>query len=1182
MDSPILPTAMPEVELLDDEMVDKLFACVQSLLDAPILLLVYFHKALRKEMSELSRIAVAATERYEKDLILKLSKRLQFLKLVYKYHSAVEDEIVFLALDGHVEHVASTYSLEHKSIDDNFSSVFYCLDVLMEENNDNISKSLHELVFSIGIISRAIHQHMCKEEEQVFPLLTKSLCVEEQASLVWEFMCSIPLMLLEKMLPWMMSFLSLEERDDATKCIKEIAPKETLLQEVVISWLENNNEASFVEQAIVQEIHGPCTFANMQSAFRIHSSKVSDNWPLTNATYVQKNAGQCPVDGLPFWHSALTKDLREILDQLHLMRSSYNFQELDSFSIKLQFLTDVLIFYSTALENYFYPILDEFSDGCLPLDKDKFLLGSSIGGMQQLLHHNYQNYTTENKFAEMLCRELESFLVDVSKHFSFQETEVFPVVSKNCSHEMQQKLLYMSLHIMPLGLLKCVITWFSVHLSDDESRFILQSLNQEDSFVNRSFVSLIYEWFRLGYSGKTSVENFGKELQKTFKSRRSFISEESKEVSGCSSSLSDNKKHFEGSNMTPPGLLSTKEGKYCMTYYSSETSSSKYSTFYSSGISLQVFFPGTINTPPSFPKLPVEPGPANFFIDSPKPIDLVFYFHKALKNDMELLVSGSAKLTENIMYLEDFRKQFHCIWLRFQIHSDAEDGIALPALEAKGKLQDIGWSYKIDHRHEDENFHKISALLNEISELRNSFSMLRHRQLCMKLHGMCQSMHNFLCDHVHREEIELWPLFRKYFSVEEQLKIIQSILGRTSSEILKDIIPWQMEFLTTQEQQAMMSVMCNATKYTMFSEWLEDWWTGYNIAKLEESSSPPLAANTQEVISTFCDKIIILPKRQCVGVNAEMLENCILNDKAKVTIDDQMKGEYSESAKCSGDDEGFQKIFSEVVGGRDQNSTLVQPLMNEKYETKDSRLSTNQGEMKDATSCWIAELQITHQEATVSENGEEIPSQHPSYRDPDNQIFGCKHYKRNCKLFAPCCNRLYTCIRCHDELDTSHQIDGKTITKMMCMKCLKIQPLGTICSTVSCNNFSMAKYYCRICKLFDDEREIYHCPEKSFMDVCPICHEDIFTSFFPVKALPCGHNMHSACFEIYTCTSYICPLCSKSLGDMQLYFQMLDTLLAEEKMPEDYSGRTQKRESVPFHWLHHKCPLCKSYNTRLV
>jgi len=43
--------------------------------------------------------------------------------------------------------------------------------------------------------------------------------------------------------------------------------------------------------------------------------------------------------------------------------------------------------------------------------------------------------------------------------------QVFPIFRKNCRNGMQERLLSLSLHMMPLGLLKCVITWFSVRLS---------------------------------------------------------------------------------------------------------------------------------------------------------------------------------------------------------------------------------------------------------------------------------------------------------------------------------------------------------------------------------------------------------------------------------------------------------------------------------------------------------------------------------------------------------------------------------------------------------------------------------------------------------------------------------------------------------------------------------------------
>ncbi|KAM0034139.1 putative transcription factor C2H2 family [Helianthus debilis subsp. tardiflorus] len=140
---------------------------------------------------------------------------------------------------------------------------------------------------------------------------------------------------------------------------------------------------------------------------------------------------------------------------------------------------------------------------------------------------------------------------------------------------------------------------------------------------------------------------------------------------------------------------------------------------------------------------------------------------------------------------------------------------------------------------------------------------------------------------------------------------------------------------------------------------------------------------------------------------------------------------------------------------------------------------------------------------------------------------------------------------------------------MMCMNCLKVQPVGPVCSTPFCNGLSMAKYYCSYCKFFDDERTVYHCPfcnlcrlgqglgivffncmtcnyclgiklldhkcrEKGLETNCPICCDFLFTSSAAVKALPCGYFMHSACFQAYACTHYICPICSKSMGDMSV------------------------------------------------
>lgn len=82
---------------------------------------------------------------------------------------------------------------------------------------------------------------------QVFPLLMKQFSAREQASLVWQFICSVPMILLEKLLPWMMSFLPSEEQPEVVNCLRDVVPNEKLLQEVA-------SEPSFPCRAATESI----------------------------------------------------------------------------------------------------------------------------------------------------------------------------------------------------------------------------------------------------------------------------------------------------------------------------------------------------------------------------------------------------------------------------------------------------------------------------------------------------------------------------------------------------------------------------------------------------------------------------------------------------------------------------------------------------------------------------------------------------------------------------------------------------------------------------------------------------------------------------------------------------------------------------------------------------------------
>lgn len=1221
-----------------------------KLADAPILFFVISHKSIILELADIHRVAVEASDTGSQDLQLvrDLSRRLDFLKIVYKYHCAAEDEVVFLALDAQVKNIVFTYSLEHKSIDDLFSSIFKCIDCLQKETEE-FAQLFNGLTCYIGTIETIISQHMLKEEEEIFPSLIKRFSSKEQARLVWQYLCSVPLLLLEDFLPWVMTSLSSVGKTDFMNFIRVVLPEETLVQEVFISWLDNNelyaqSRLKYGKGAKPHYGIGNMKHMLKQGTVVVHSREMKQP--------TKKNA----IDGFHLWHAAIRRDLKEILEELYQLRSSFCLSTLMSLVAQLKFFADVLNFYSIALDQIFYPLIDELTRSDPSTSFEQFIEASQIEELQRLLYCKLQGGIQLNVLIEMLCQEVESFIGRISKKLHFLENTVFLVIRENCNHELQIWLLYRSLQMLPLGLLKCMIIWFSAHLSEDESKLILNNVMLGSPLVSRPFASLLYEWVRTGYSGKISLEKFRKDLEEMFSSRSSLL-EKSLNNSGSSFSQLDMQSFDKSNNLLSPSSSAVTLSSTVSYHPSPLDIIKKLDTSYSCGINTQIFFSDSQKNLSFFPGTSSRPSddlkfPNHDFV----PIDFVHFFHRALKNDIQDVVSLSVKLAEDVGILVEFHRRFQHLHFLLRVHSNSEDEVAFPALESRVTLQNVSHSYTLDHNMEVENFNKISVILSKLTNLQGDRVVdgkkLKYKRLCFKLHNACISMQRTLTDHINHEEIELWPLFRDHFSVEEQEKIIGNMLGRTKTEVLQEMIPWLMASLTPDEQRSMMLLWRKVTKHTKFFEWLGEWW---EPIKREESLkqpkiSPLLSTDPLEAVSTYLSrngvKQGIWNENGYDFVNHDFYQHGSFSDDKAHNAKGKQNIDLSEDTTRLSTVVDKKKCTETVdcVAKKEttcQDTELCDKSMKQEHHLLNqeelvavirriSRDSSLDSEKKShlmqslLMSQWILTQKLSNSEVAAANDMEKFPDQCPSYRDEQESIFGCSHYKRNCKLLAPCCKKFFTCIRCHDET-IDHSLDRKTLTQMMCMKCLKIQLIGPNCSTPSCNGFSMSRYYCKICKLFDDERQIYHCPfcnlcrlgkglgvgyfhcmncnacmsktlsvhvcrEKCLEENCPICHEYIFTSTNPVKALPCGHLMHSICFQEYTCSHYTCPICSKSLGDMKVYFEMLDALLSEQKIPEEYAGQTQailcndceKRGTASFHWLYHKCSYCGSYNTRLV
>lgn len=244
--------------------------------------------------------------------------------------------------------------------------------------------------------------------------------------------------------------------------------------------------------------------------------------------------------------------------------------------------------------------------------------------------------------------------------------------------------------------------------------------------------------------------------------------------------------------------------------------------------------------------------------------------------------------------------------------------------------------------------------------------------------------------------------------------------------------------------------------------------------------------------------------------------------------------------------------------------------------------------------------------------------EHPEEYGPE---LGCPHYKRNVKMQCNNCERWYPCRLCHDEVE-DHILPRRQTKHMLCMLCNTPQPVSQTCKM--CGKLA-ASYYCSICKLWSDDpnKSIYHCDdcgicrlgqglgkdffhcktcaacmsiqaepthkciEKSTQCDCPICGEYLFTSNKSVAFMRCGHSIHQSCFNDWCQTSYKCPICSKSIANMEAQFRRLERHISEQPMPEEYRSTRayifcndcSSRSTTKYHWLGLKCERCDSYNT---
>ena len=110
-------------------------------------------------------------------------------------------------------------------------------------------------------------------------------------------------------------------------------------------------------------------------------------------------------------------------------------------------------------------------------------------------------------------------------------------------------------------------------------------------------------------------------------------------------------------------------------------------------------------------------------------------------------------------------------------------------------------------------------------------------------------------------------------------------------------------------------------------------------------------------------------------------------------------------------------------------------------------------------------------------------------------------------------------------------------------------------------------------------RDTHRCIERSTDCDCPICGEYMFTSLRTVVFMTCGHSIHRRCYEEHIKTSYRCPICSRSIANMEWQFLRLQRAIETQPMPDEfkntkafiYCNDCLAKTTVKYHWLGLRC-----------
>ncbi|KAL3819041.1 hypothetical protein ACJIZ3_004946 [Penstemon smallii] len=209
--------------------------------------------------------------------------------------------------------------------------------------------------------------------------------------------------------------------------------------------------------------------------------------------------------------------------------------------------------------------------------------------------------------------------------------------------------------------------------------------------------------------------------------------------------------------------------------------------------------------------------------------------------------------------------------------------------------------------------------------------------------------------------------------------------------------------------------------------------------------------------------------------------------------------------------------------------------------------------------------------------------------------YGCSHYRRRCRIRAPCCNEIFDCRHCHNEAKNNICIDQKLRHDVPRHLIVKVGFSRSYAHSVTLNKrfnkFARIVGYAWEGTIVESASCLMMIHLKSSIIVMAVAFAGlgaprISSTVINVAAI---HVWKEQCTKIVLFVlRYACPICSKSVCDMSKVWEKFDQEIAATPMPPYFSNKMVSilcndcgsNSEVKYHVVAHKCPICDSYNTR--